>query len=636
MSAQRPLPPHPIPRQMSRARLTLAALAWPLPLTAASLLLGACAGIPAQAPASSHLQKDSLVKELDKKGIPTPVLATPTLQRPKAAAKTETYSVSVRNIPAQELLFALSRDAKLNIDLHPGIEGSVTINAIDQTLQQILNRVSKQVDMRWEIDGPNLVVLPDTPYLKTYTIDYVNLTRDMAVKTEVSSQVSSGGDAGGGSAITKIETSAKNRFWETLEKNIKDILHETDKILPEGSSETTVESNSSTNASVVGNVSAKALSALTGNGAKSTKDTGLGQGETSAANTGATVVRKVNFREAASVIANPESGILAVRATSRQQEKIQEFLDKVATSARRQVMIEATIVEVELSDSYKQGIEWSRFRSDGTTRASGTGFSITPETNNSATATPFSLSFLGQRNGGGLDLSVTVNLLEKFGNVKVLSSPKLSVLNNQTAMLNVVENVVYFAVKSDVATGTIAGAAPVKAITTTAKSVAVGLMMQVTPQISENGSITLNVRPSITSISKSIQDPNPDIPSNIGNAVPQIKTREMESVMRVLDGEIAVLGGLMKEEANYDTGRVPGVGAIPFLGELFTRRDDARKKSELVIFLRPVIVNNYGSNGEFSGHMGQLPTANFFEVSDKMKPFGTLTTSGTSSGASRP
>ncbi|MBK6636177.1 MAG: hypothetical protein IPG34_00080 [Rhodocyclaceae bacterium] len=146
-------------------------------MSALVLALSGCAGLPAPVPASGHLQKEPVATP--KAGIPTPVMATPVLQAPKATAKTETYSVSVRNIPAQELLFAISRDAKLNIDLHPGIGGNVTINAIDQTLQQILTRVSKQVDMRWEIDGPNLVILPDTPYLHMYSVDYVNMTRKL-------------------------------------------------------------------------------------------------------------------------------------------------------------------------------------------------------------------------------------------------------------------------------------------------------------------------------------------------------------------------------------------------------------------------------------------------------------------------
>ena len=123
------------------------------PALAAGLMLTACGGIPTQPPSAGHIRAEGVAAA--NPDIPPPVANTVTLPRPKAAAKTESYSVSVRNIPVQDLLFALARDAKLNVDIHPGINGVVTINAIDQTLQQILSRISKQIDMRWELDGPN-------------------------------------------------------------------------------------------------------------------------------------------------------------------------------------------------------------------------------------------------------------------------------------------------------------------------------------------------------------------------------------------------------------------------------------------------------------------------------------------------
>ena len=154
----------------------------------------------------------------------------------------------VNNVRVHELLFALARDAKLNIDIHPGITGTVTLNAIDQTLPQLLNRISKQVDMRYELDGPNLVIMPDTPFLRVYKIDYVNMERDTTGDVSVSAEIAggtttgaSGGSTGGGGAAggasanvssLKIKNVSNNRFWPTLIGNIKDILHETDKILP--------------------------------------------------------------------------------------------------------------------------------------------------------------------------------------------------------------------------------------------------------------------------------------------------------------------------------------------------------------------------------------------------------------------
>lgn len=602
--------------------------------------LTACSTVP-PGPAPSHIQSTTPSAAPPPGNVPAPVMASVNVPKPKLTGKTETYSVVVSNIKVQELLFALARDAKLNIDIYPGIQGTITLNAIDQTLQQLLARIAKQVDMRWELDGSNLAVMPDSPFLRTYKVDYVNMSRDATATISANSQITSGiagssgtgaggMSGGGGSAmaggtsgnvsITRVENKVSHHFWASLEQNIKDLLRETDKILPAGSSETVIErsdmqSTTGTGANAVAGRRSVAPQGIAG----SPNAAVLQQDET-------TVTRRVTFREAASVIINAETGVVTIRATSRQHEKIQEFLDQVLASARRQVMIEATIVEVELSDGYQQGIDWSRRRADGS------GFSISPATTTNTTnqATPFQLGYLNTKNP--LNINLAIELLEQFGSVKVLSSPRLSVLNNQAALLKVVENKVYFTVKADVASATVSGAQPTKAVTTTPQSVSVGLVMMVTPQVSDSSSITLNVRPSITSISSYVPDPSPELRDSTGarieNLIPEIKTREIESVMRVEDGEIAVLGGLMQENAEYRSGRVPGVGAVPLFGEIFTTRNNMTRKSELVIFLRPIVIRDPSINGDFSKQRASLPDDKFFTPPQRGLPFGVPTQPG--------
>lgn len=579
--------------------------------------LAACSTIQPPAVSNSHLHAESIPSATVSRDIPTPVVAAVTLSRPTISAKTEIYSVSVRNIPVQDLLFALSRDAKINVDVHPGINGVVTINAIDQTLQQILTRIAKQVDMRWELYGPNLIVMPDSPFLHTYKVDYVNMLRDVTSSVSINTQIastSSGASTststgGGNNSTTTVTSKAQNNFWVSVEKNIKDILRETDKILPEGSSETIIEHDNQQE--------------TTGTGASSTGAGKSGKGNApslagspnpaSLQEQGTTVVKRTTFREAASVIANPEAGVIVVRATSRQHEKVQEYIDQVTRNAGRQVIIEATIAEVTLNNNYKQGINWQSLRS---LRSPGTaGFSLAQSPTgltNGAVPDPFAApgaSFLLNYVAPGLGISSTLTLLETFGNVKVLSSPKISVLNNQTAMLKVVDNVVYFEVKSD---STIGQVNTQKSFTTTAKSIAVGLVMNVTPQISEANMITLNVRPTISRVTGFKTDPNPDIPSTIPNRVPEIQTREMESVLRLADGEIAVMGGLMEDKINYNTDAVPGLGGLPGIGNFFRNRDDTNTKTELVIFLKPTVIRNASLNGDYREFRQQLPDQDFF------------------------
>lgn len=573
--------------------------------TAVCVLLGAltaCSAPSPREPLQGHLNRAAAPPAAH--AIPAPVQQTLALPPPKPAPRTETYSVVVHNVRVEDLLFALARDAKLNVDIHPGISGQVSLNAIDQTLPQLLSRIARQVDMRFELDGPNLVVMPDTPFLKHYKVDYVNLSRNMSGTVATNTQIATGNAAAGGAesslgggnvSSTRVENNSKNLFWESLERNIKDILRETDKLLPEGSEEAE---------------------------AAPTAGARPGGGNERAA---ARPVRRSTFREAAAVIVHPESGVLTVRATGRQHERIQAFIDKVSHAARRQVMIEATIVEVELGDGYQQGIEWSRVWAGGNKS-----FSVAPTTATSGVnpaLTPFVLKFVNEAN----PLTLTLNLLESFGTTKVLSSPRLSVLNNQTALLKVVENVVYFNIKADITPGN-NNTNPIVAYTTTPQTVSVGLVMTVTPQISDNDTVILNVRPTISSIAGMVKDPNPDIPSNVSNQVPQIRTREIESVLRVASGDIAVLGGLMEDRIDYKTGRVPLLGQMPLAGELFTSRNNSARKSELVIFLRPIVIRDASLGGDYAGLQGYLPGPGFFEQPPEAQPLNPAMSSAAPGG----
>lgn len=574
-----------------------------LPVLAA-MLAAACAAPAPQEALKGHLSQAE--SPASPSGIPSPVRYSLALPPPRNTPRTETYSVVVNNVPVRDLLFALARDAKVNVDIHPGISGAVTLNAVNQTLPQLLARLAKQVDIRYEMDGPNLAIMPDAPFLRHYKIDYVNMGRNvtgtMSTNTQIATAQAASGASGappmGGGAgsisNTRIENASRNQFWDSLEKNIKDLLRETDKILPDGSSETVVEQNTSQSATGV-----IALPLAPGrrstHAAQSTLQ-GAQNGNSSSQAAGNSIVRHNTFREAASVIMNAETGVVAVRATQRQHERIQEFLDRVLQSARRQVLIEATIIEVALKDSYQQGINWTQLAGGGMVQFIG----------NTATRNAYNLQYT---RGGNPDALVT--LLDTFGSVRVLSSPRLSVLNNQTALLKVVENYVYFNVKAD--TTTTANVGTNTTYTTTPQSVSVGLVVSVTPQIGDNDTIVLNVRPTITSVAREVADPNPDLAKNqISNLVPVIRTREIESVMRIPSGSIAILGGLMEDRTDWQNQRVPLLGQIPAAGELFNNRSNSAQKTELVVFLRPVVIRDASLEGDYAPLRKYLPDERFF------------------------
>jgi MSHA biogenesis protein MshL len=541
--------------------------------------------------------------------IPPPVQFPAALPKPKPSVKAETYSVVVNNVPASELLFALARDAKLNVDIHSGIRGLVTLNAIDQTLPQLLSRIARQIDMRWELDGANLSVMPDTPYLRLYKIDYLNVERLSQGQIGVSGQVSSGSSSGAGgsssgsnnSSSAQIQNKSDNKFWHTLVENIKDILHETDKLIPGLPGQPGAQAALAAQAAAQQAAAAQTAAAPGATPAPAAAPIPLAQ-------QGAT------FREAASVIANPEVGVLSIRATSRQHEKLQEFLDQVLVNAKRQVLIEATIAEVSLNNSYQQGIDWSVLRQGAT------GSSFTQSATPITTADPSGSFFVF--NSINNSFTSSIRLLESFGTVRILSSPKISVINNQSAILKVVDNRVYFTLTGSITPGTL-GSAAIASFTTTPNVVAVGFVMNVTPQIASDDTIILNLRPAVTRILKFVNDPNPVLanPCGIGvtncttqailSPVPEIQTREMESIIKVSSGQTAVMGGLIQDGVNYNEDSVPGVNALPGIGALFSQRNHQNTKTELVIFLRTLVIRDASIEGDYRPYRTYLPGQDF-------------------------
>ncbi|MDO9219838.1 MAG: Type II secretory pathway component PulD, partial [Thiobacillus sp.] len=181
------------------------------------------------------------------------------------------------------------------------------------------------------------------------------------------------------------------------------------------------------------------------------------------------------------------------------------------------------------------------------------------------------------------------------GNTKVLSSPKLMALNNQTALLKVVNNLVYFSI--DVAQGTVTASGLVlpSTVKTEAHTVPVGVVMSVTPQVGENGLVSLTVRPTITRKVGDVEDPSPLLKQgglNISNKVPVIQVREIESLLQIRSGQTVVLGGLIQDDSNNARDGIPGLSRPEGIGAVFGQHERISSQTELVIFLRPIVVSN--------------------------------------------
>ncbi len=494
--------------------------------------------------------------------IPQTVSAAPTLPAPRQRPDLETYTVVVNQVPVRELLFSMARDAKLNLDIDSDIKGQVTMNAIDQTLPKILDRLASQVSINYQLEGDTLHVMADKPVLQIYEVDYLNMSRvstgDVVVSTEISatgagarnSSSSGSSSSGGGSSSsgnnsnTKVKNKSDNNFWYSLAANIANIIGEDATV---ASDKITVSNN---------------------------------------------------------IIINRESGYIGVRATVRQHQQVQKFLSQVIGSAKRQVLIEATIAEVTLSDRYQAGIDWSLVNSKDATE------NITQSVlgGNLGQAPFVSATLNGSMDGN--PLSITLKALETFGDVKVLSSPKVMALNNQTAMLKVVDNQVYFTTKVEasaaVASGGTAVALP-PVLETKLQTVPIGFIMSVTPYIDKHDVVMINVRPTISRIINNVADPNPELAkAGVTSQIPVIQVREIESILKINNGETAVIGGLMQDQINKKTSGIPLLSSLPFIGGLFSYQDDEYVKSELVIFIRPVVMHKASLDGDLKDYRKYL------------------------------
>ncbi len=542
--------------------------------------------------------------------IPPPARVSSFLPEPKPAIKAPTYSVVVNEVPVKELLLALARDTKQNIDIHPGLQGLVSLNAINETLPAILDRLAKQVNLRYRQEGNTLAVTPDTAYLKTYKINYVNMTRDTTSTIGVSGQIAGpgGGAAAGGAAAggapaggaapggggaagvnasqTSVQTRSKNSdFWDVMRDNIRAILNSTRQ--QSQTAEARAERAESIRQEQEFKIRQMEAASRAGAGAP---------GLANAVNASGSPLLQVTLLPD-DVSVNPLAGTVNVLGTEKQHALIQEYLDKVTSAAQRQVLIEATIAEVRLTDRYRAGVDWSKVAVSGAIT-----FDQSLLAGNLGTPPSFTVGYANPNSVLG-NVAGAIRLLEQFGNTRVLSSPKLMAMNNQTALLKVVDNLVYFSIEASTAT---TQGAQTQTFNTTAHTVPVGVIMSLTPQINENGQVTLNVRPTISRILDFANDPNPslcsaDILKTLGkclaNPVPQVQTREMESVLQVGSGQTVILGGLMQDDAGRSRDAVPGLGNLPnvgnvSVGDLFAYRDDNVQKTELVIFLRPTVISN--------------------------------------------
>ncbi|AZP11498.1 pilus (MSHA type) biogenesis protein MshL [Undibacterium parvum] len=477
----------------------------------------------------------------------------------------ERFNLSFSNAPAAQFFMGIVSGTRYNMLVHPDVTGSISANLKDVTLFEALDAIRELYGYEYKVEGSRIYIKPLSLQTRVFQINYLASIRkgtsdirvsSGSVSDSVSPSSGSTGQAGQSNSqssntspslnSSKISTTTNNDFWSELKMS---------------------------------------LELLAGAG-----------------------------KEGHQVVISPQSGVVVVRAMSDEMRNVIAYLKATQLSVDRQVILEAKILEVELNDQFQSGINWASFApmtSSSSARGS-VGF-VSPGTNLSTTsitasdtgitATPGVALGAVAKAGGSLfglafqtaNFTALISFLESQGNVHVLSSPRIATLNNQKAVLKVGTDE-FFVTKLTTTPGTVSSSG------NTAPTVSVdvqpffsGVALDVTPQIDEAGNIILHVHPTVskvTTVNKSVDAGSAGV---ISLPLASSAVSETDSVVRGKDGQIVAIGGLMRQSNINDRSQIPGAGEMPLVGGLFRNTNQIAQKRELVILIKPIIVQGDGA-----------------------------------------
>ena len=502
--------------------------------------------------------KDALNEALETAvSQPAPVVAPPAAVQqavmdavreapPLAARAVSTeprFSLTVNNAKASEVFMGMVTGTPYSMLVHPDVTGTLTLNLKNVTVPEAMEAVRALYGYEYEVQGKRIIVPSPAMQSRVYHMNSLAMKRKGTSDTRVVSgsvSLSNGSGGGGGSdsasastskslETTSVQTSTDSKFWEEVTTSLK---------------------------------------ALVGEGG--------------------------------SVVVSPQSGIVIVKAVPASLYMVETYLRATELVSARQVMLEAKIMEVELNDGYQSGINWATLQNSGktaigqdglntgTANAVGLGGTVASMLGGAIPGPAGSLFGLAFNDG---DFGAVINLMKSQGTVHVLSSPRIATINNQKAVLKVGTD--------DFFVTEITGGTPGTATTaSTAPSVIVqpffsGIALDVTPQIDDKDNITLHVRPSVSSVTENRKVI--DLGKDFGELILPLASSsisETDSVVRLKDGHIVAIGGLMSQYHDDSNNRIPLLGDIPYLGQLFGNTSRTSKKRELVVLIKTTLIRD--------------------------------------------
>jgi len=469
------------------------------------------------------------------------------------------FDLKVNRVAARTFFMGLVQGTPYNMIVHPKVKGAITLDLKNLTVVEVLNTVRDVFGYDYESTDSGFQIYPNSMRTRIFKIDYLDVVRkgnsEMRVSsgqvTDASDSSSNSSDSSGtnsnsrssSTSGSKVSTSSSSDFWKQLSQSVK---------------------------SIVGN------------------------------------------KDGRNVVVNKHSGVIVVHAMPGELRAVDKFVKTTQSIIQRQVILEAKIIEVELSDGYQSGINWSSFgqstgrnssillsQTGGGSVIGGTGSIID---GNTGTLNPNNYSGVNGSStsafGGVFSLALKIGnsftsfleLLKTQGDVHVLSSPQVSTINNQKAVIKVGQDE-FFITDVDSSTNTTTGTSSTQSNVELTPFFS-GVALDVIPQISEDGNITLHIHPTVSTVVEKVKQISLNNTSSLSVPLALSSIRESDTIIRARDGQVVIIGGLMQNSTKNEDAGIPVLGDLPLIGGLFKHKRKAYKKSELVILLRPVIVKD--------------------------------------------
>jgi len=533
----------------------------------AVVMLTACASPPLKVPPNPAMN-DAINDAVASIAVPVampPALPVAPALPPEAQ---EVISVNLNNVPARQFFMALAAGTRYTMLVHPNVSGTLSAKLSEVTVPEALDAIRDVYGIDYAITGRRITIKLPELETRVFQVNYLMGSRKGNSDTRVAAGSLGDAPATPGSVpsapvaaparatdSSRVSSTSDTDFWSEIKA---------------------------------------AMDAIVGG-----PDTGR------------------------SIVISPQSGVVVVRAMPKELRDVTAFLKATQLSVERQVILEAKIIEVQLADSYQSGINWAGFRNSGQSRASagvlqpgtslsraGSGGRLSSGTLNAlpgadlAAAAAASGSLFGVALQGA-SFSALISFLETQGMVQVLSSPRISTLNNQKAVLKIGTDEFFVTGVTGGTTTPSSGGAVTTVPNVSLRPFFSGVVLDVLPQIDASGNIILHIRPSVSQVSTVNKNINLGSGGQLSLPLASSSASEADSVVRAKNGQVVVIGGLMRQSGSNDRSQVPGAGRVAALGELLGNTSRSQQKRELVILLKPTVIE---SDGDWAENLQQTRT----------------------------